>query len=320
MKTTSNCIKLLLGLLLVVPASAQFSGHNLLGDFGLKSGSQVPPGFYAGYMMNRYSTNTIKGPGGGMLEGSGDPSLQVYAHIGIANWATEHKFLGANIGGMAAFPVANLAIDFPRLGFGPQTAGYSDTYIQPLNLGWKTSRADFLAGYAFSAPTGRYEEGADNNTGRGFWSHEITFGSTAYLDSAKTWHVAATGFYELHSKREGDDVQVGNILTVEGGAGKTVMQIINVGVAYYAQWKVSRDQIPNLGNLPGPIADVAAQIIDTKHKVYGIGPEFNIFLPTKMDGAAVLSGVSFTVRYFWETGAVNKTEGDGLTLALIYLF
>ena len=98
------------------------------------------------------------------------------------------------------------------------------------------------------------------------------------------------------------------------------MQIINVGVAYYAQWKVSRDQIPNLGNLPGPIADVAAQIIDTKHKVYGIGPEFNIFLPTKMDGAAVLSGVSFTVRYFWETGAVNKTEGDGLTLALIYLF
>jgi hypothetical protein len=189
-----------------------------------------------------------------------------------------------------------------------------------LNLGWQTPRADFLAGYAFSAPTGRYEEGADDNVGRGFWSHELTFGSTAYLDSAKTWHVAATGFYELHTKREGDAVQVGDILTLEGGAGKTVMQIINVGVAYYAQWKVTTDEAPNLVAPADPVADVASEILATKHRVYGVGPEFNIFLPTKLDGNNVLNGVSFVVRYFWETGAINKTEGGGLVLSMAYLF
>jgi len=221
---------------------------------------------------------------------------------------------------MAAFPVVNVVIDFPRLDFGPQSYGYSDTYVQPLNLGWQTPRADFLAGYAFSAPTGKYEAGGDGNRGKGFWSHELTFGSTAYLDPARTWHIATTGYYELHTSRKGDDVQVGDILTLEGGAGKTLKQIVNVGVAYYAQWKVTTDDAPRLGDLPPPLVPIVEQILQTKHKVYGVGPEFNIFLPTKMDGNNVQSGLSFVARYFWETGAVNKTEGGGLVLALSYLF
>ncbi len=239
--------------------------------------------------------------------------------IGILNWATDKKFLGANVGGMAAFPAANAAIDFPRLDF-ETSYGYADTYVQPINLGWTTPRADFLAGYAFSAPTGRYEVGANDNLGRGFWSHELIFGSTAYLDSAKTWHVATTGFYELHTKREGDDVEVGDILTLEGGAGKTVKQIINVGVAYYAQWKVTQDQMPNLDELRPEVAAVARDILGTKHKVYGIGPEVSVFLPTKLEGNTVHSGLSIAVRYFWETGAINKTEGGGFVLSLAYLF
>jgi len=306
--------RILIALALALPASAQFAGHNLLGDFGLKSGSQAAPGFYAGYLMNRYSTDTIRGPGGGTLPGSGQRDLTVYAHIGLASWVTSKKLFGADIGGMAAFPVVNLAIDFPRLDFEPQSYGYGDTYVQPLNLGWHLKRADILAGYAFDAPTGRYETGANDNLGRGFWSHELSLGSTVYLDQAKTWNVATTGFYELHTRREGDNAKVGDILTLEGGAGKTLKQIINVGVVYYAQWKMTTDEAPQ------GAGKTVETILRTKHRVYGVGPEFSIFLPTKMDATGVKSGLSFVARYFWETGAVNKTEGGGLTLSLAYMF
>jgi len=56
------------------------------------------------------------------------------------------------------------------------------------------------------------------------------------------------------------------------------------------------------------------------HRVYGVGPEVSIFLPTKLDGNNVENGGSFVVRYFWETGAINRTEGGGLVLSLAYLF
>ena len=93
-----------------------------------------------------------------------------------------------------------------------------------------------------------------------------------------------------------------------------------MGVAYYAQWKVTQDQMPNLDELRPEVAAVARGILGTKHKVYGVGPEVSVFLPTKLEGNTVHSGLSIAVRYFWETGAINKTEGGGFVLSLAYLF
>ncbi len=42
-------------------AQAQYGGHNLLGDFGLMAGSQVPKGRYAGVFFPYYRTDTVKG-------------------------------------------------------------------------------------------------------------------------------------------------------------------------------------------------------------------------------------------------------------------
>ncbi len=39
---------------------AQYSGHNLLGDFGLMAGSQPPQGRYADAFSPYYRTDTIK--------------------------------------------------------------------------------------------------------------------------------------------------------------------------------------------------------------------------------------------------------------------
>ena len=39
---------------------AQFNGHNSLGDFGLLSGSQPAPGFYAAAFYYRYGTDLVR--------------------------------------------------------------------------------------------------------------------------------------------------------------------------------------------------------------------------------------------------------------------
>ena len=47
-------------LILAAPAQAQLNGSHTLGDFGVQSGSQPAPGFYAALFYLRYGTHTIK--------------------------------------------------------------------------------------------------------------------------------------------------------------------------------------------------------------------------------------------------------------------
>jgi hypothetical protein len=54
------CVVWLLVLLAATPAYAQLNGENLLGDTGVKNGSQPAPGFYVGNLYYRYGTETIK--------------------------------------------------------------------------------------------------------------------------------------------------------------------------------------------------------------------------------------------------------------------
>ena len=95
-------------------------------------------------------------------------------------------------------------------------------------------------------------------------------------------------------------MRVGDLLTVEGGFGKSFMDgAASVGIAYYGQWKVSDDDfglgIAPPGNRGG---------ID-KHRVFGWGPEVMIPLASKKKLYAFLN-----LRYFKESGAHTSLEGD----------
>jgi hypothetical protein len=162
-----------------------------------------------------------------------------------------------------------------------------------------------MAGLGVYAPTGRYTAGADNNRGLGMWSYEAFAGTTVYFDEARTWHFAASAFYETHGKKEDTDIRVGDILTIEGGFGKSFLDgAASVGVAYYAQWKITRD---DFGVTPpsGPLL--------AKHEVYGIGPEVTLPLASK----SKLYGFA-NLRYFWETGARTALEGEAFVLTFVF--
>ena len=297
------------------PAQAQLNGENLLGDMGVKSGSQPAPGFYVGNLYYRYFTETIKGPKGKtvVFDPTDTGSQTIHAAVPLVIFVSEKKLFGGNVGMMAVMPFANGALEAPGLGLSESAStGASDLYVMPFQLGWHRRQYDATVGFALFAPTGRYTSGASDNLGKGMWSYEVSGGATLYLDEARSWSVSTTAFWETHSKKEGSDlhvgpvsvkdVRVGQLMTLEGGAGKSFLHgAAHVGVAYYAQWKVTPDEVA----VAAPFTETFS--LPDGHRVWGIGPEVTIPIATKK---RLLSLVN--VRYLWETGARIKTQGQSL--------
>jgi arylsulfatase A-like enzyme len=302
---------LLLATLLPSASYAQMNGENLLGDMGVKSGTQPEPGTYVGNVYYRYFTDSIFGPDGERLTldptGAGG-SQTINATVPMVIHVSKKKVLGANFGVMAVMPFANGSLEAPGLGLQEEaSAGASDAYIMPAQLGWHFKRADITTGLAFFAPTGRHSAGASDNLGKGMWSTELSAGTTVYLDKARSFSLAATGYWETHTAKEGavtvesmtvDQIKVGQLLTVEGGVGKSFLHgAASIGMAYYAQWKLTPDTM-RVNASSGP------QSIHDKHQVWGFGPEATIPIATKTRLIALVN-----VRYLWETGARFKTQG-----------
>ena len=114
---------------------------------------------------------------------------------------------------------------------------------------------------------------------------------------------AQVGFFETHTEKKDTDQKVGNILSLEGGLGKALLGGgLNLGAAYYAQWKLSEDQLGQ------DIDDaLAAEGLPTpaKHRGYGIGPEVIVAFANETKLIGTLS-----LRYFWETGVRTNVQGS----------
>jgi hypothetical protein len=291
------------------PSLAQLNGHNTKGDFGLQSGTQAPPGFYLiAPMYVNYSADTLKNRDGDRIVIDPDQpgSLDVDAFVLGLIWVSEFKIFGGNYSFQVYAPFANNSVEAPILGLQDSVStAFGDLYLQPVNLGWHTDRADFIAGLGIYAPTGRYESGGDENIGLGMWGFEFFAGTTVYFDKNRSWHLAATAFFETHTEKKDTDITVGDLLTVEGGFGKSFMDgAINVGAAFYGQWKLSHDDFGV--ELPGgPLLG--------KHKVYGIGPEISVPIATKKKLIGFVSA-----RYLWESGARSTLEGQTFVLTATF--
>ena len=96
----------------------------------------------------------------------------------------------------------------------------------------------------------------------------------------------------------------GDLLTLEGGMGKAFLHgAASIGVAYYAQWKTTSDDLGLSSTLP------ALSGIPERHRVIGVGPDVTVPIATK---TRLISLVN--VRYLWEQGARLKTQGQTLTI------
>lgn len=289
---------------------AQLKGTHLLGDMGLQSGSQASPSFTAFVPMFNYHTTKFIKANGDKLNA---PDINMFL-LGVGGGiVTEKKILGGNYGASVLLAFASSKIEGNLISTKSSLA-FTDMYIQPLQLGWKTKQADFSFGYAIYVPTGKYELGGDENAGMGIFTNELSAGSTVYFDKKKEWNFSALFSYAFNSKKKNtgnNTITVGNLLTIEGGLGKTwykaikgspLPMIINAGVVYYMQFKTTKDKmtIPIISNSTFDLAN--------KDRGYALGAETDIFIPTIKS--------SIGLRWLGEFGSRNRTQGNSFFITL----
>src|SRR5260370_4171550 len=128
------------------------------------SGVMPEPGLtYANSFMD-YSFDQFRSASGAIVAQN---NAAVFMEINVFEWATKKKIFGANYALAALLPFSNSSISSPTLGAIGGGGGFSDSFYQPLTLGWHFKRADIQVAYGFFAPTGRFTAGAGTNTGTG---------------------------------------------------------------------------------------------------------------------------------------------------------
>jgi hypothetical protein len=294
---------LLLVTLAATDARAQLNTQHVKGSAGLKAGSQAPPGGYIILpVFYVYHSDTVEGING-KLPVTADLTAMFFA-AGFSQVTTK-KVFGGTYGYSVLFPAgANNRIQGTEIDQNPG-AGLTDSVFEPVMLGWHGKRADAIASFTMYIPTGRYTDGASNNTGLGMWGYEPAFGTTVYLDEKKQYHAATMLSFDFQSKKEDSETKVGNQLNLEGGVGGDFLKGgLTVGLNYYAAFKVSDDVIQGV---PG-------QLVRGRNKTFGLGPEATLAI---VAGHAVRGFV--TTRFFWEPYARVTTKGNAFLVQAVLL-
>ncbi len=310
MKIKYSCIKIsafVFSLLIAMNSNAQLKGDHLLGDFGLSAGTQAPPTVIAALPFYWYDASKLKNSAGDLVTSNLDIKAFLMGVGGSV--VTNKKILNANYGFSVLFAFVTNSIEGNRIK-SSTSLGFTDMYVQPLQLGWHMKKSDFTVGYGIYMPTGKYVYGGDANTGLGMWAHEFSAGTTLYFDPKKTFNFSTIAFFETHSKKKDVETKVGNIMTLEGGLAKTFYKpitgfpipiVFNAGPIYYMQLKVSEDKIP-----------IGSTIFTgSEDKIFAWGLEFNVLHPK------IRTSLGF--RWLDEFSAKNRFEGNTFLITLGYI-
>jgi len=307
---------ILVGIVLCYTATgfAQQKGQWVPGQFGLNAGVIPDPGITYANLALSYSASQLNGPNGNRILQNVTGTYSFWVDENVFYYVPEHKFLG---GYFMPYAVLNYAsgslvadVNGTNLGASGGGSGFADTYVQPLNMGWHLKRADFNAGYSFTAPTGRYAAGASNNVGSGYWGNNLTTGTTFYITKNKGTSANLATDWEIHGQRKTASVPAGQFsnktpgqaFTIEWGFGqalplkKDMSMLAQLGLVGYDQWQVSS----NGGTIIVGSTPVSASRIPY-YSVQGIGVQANFILPAK-------DLVGF-FKYYDEYAALARPEG-----------
>jgi hypothetical protein len=306
----------------VLPSLAQQKGQWVPGQFGLNAGVIPDPGItYANLVVN-YSAGQLNDSNGNKLLQNVSGTYAFWADENIFYYVPEHKFLGGYFMPYVAvnYATGSLVADLPPLlpGLGGTGislsgggSGLADTFVEPINMGWHfAKRVDFNAGYSFTAPTGRYNAGASDNVGSGYWGNDITSGTTLYITKNHGTTANLATAWEIHGQKtvasrpngQFSKITPGQTFTMEWGLGqvlplkKDMSQLAQLGLVGYDQWQVT----DNGGNYLLAGVPVAASLVPY-YSVHGIGGQLNYILPAK--------NLAFFLKGYDEYSAKARVEG-----------
>jgi len=285
---------------LAVRAHAQNRGVYPLGMSATNSGVTPSPGFTYANQLLFYSRDHARDDAGNTLPVTGEN--YVLMDMNTLAWVSKKTILGgANYSASATIPVAKNSLTSDVAGRLSGGGGFADSYYLPVILGWRWERVVLRAMYGFLAPTGRFEAGASDNVGSGYWTHTLSSGQTFYLASNKRLILSAFQMYELHTTQEGTDIHPGDTFdldySVMGAVPVSPDVQLQIGVAGYEQRQTTAKT--------GPTVSEAAS--EERYAVNAIGLAVNSAFPTHR--------ASVGLKYFKEFSNRSTFQGYSLQLS-----
>ncbi len=122
------------------------------------------------------------------------------------------------------------------------TSGFGDLTVYPLLLSWGSETFAFTGGYMFVAPTGRFEIGASDNVGVGYWSHLVQTAFYYYPSPQKATAIMLLPTYEFHGKIKGSNVTPGSRLGLDYGISQYVSERLEVTLQGGHAWQIGDDK------------------------------------------------------------------------------
>jgi hypothetical protein len=224
-------------------------------------------------------------------------------------WVSKKKIKalgGAIFSASATLPVANNSLTSDVAGSLSAGGGFADSFYQPLILGWRKKRADIRAIYGFLAPTGRFEEGANNNVGSGYWTSVLSSGQTIYLTANRATALSAFEMYEFHGTQEGTAIHPGQTLNLDYSLTQAFPVKaglrIQLGLVGYGQWQTTDKHGPT----------ITAEEAGARYKVNGLGFAANAIFPGRK--------ASIGLKYFHEFDCRSTYQGYTLQISGVITF
>ena len=210
------------------PLWAQQKGQWVPGQFGLNAGVIPDPGFTYANLALSYSAGQLNNSNGNAFPGiTGTYSFWVDENI--IYWVPKHKFLGGYFMPYVALNyasgelVADITLGETNLAVPGVDQALPTCTSSRLTSGWHFGkRVDFNAGYSFTAPTGRFTQGASNNVGSGYWGNDITSGTTLYITKNQGTTANLATAWEIHGQKDGTNITPGQAFTIEWGFGQVL--------------------------------------------------------------------------------------------------
>jgi hypothetical protein len=279
-------------------AWAQNRGVYPLGMSAISSGVTAEPGFTYSNLFLYYSRDESKGPDGQLLAtGSNSVLMDMNSFV----WVSPKEILGARYSTSATIPIANNSLASDATGSLSGGGGLADSYYQPVILGWVTERIGIRAIYGFLAPTGRFEAGAADNVGSGYWTHVLASGQTLYLTKDKRTAVSAFQMYEFHRSQDGTGIQPGQTINLDYSVTRTLplgeSMTLQAGVVGYEQRQTTDKSGPG----------ITPEQAEARYAVNALGFAGNLSLPAR--------GVGLGLKYYKEFSNRSTFEGSSLQIS-----
>jgi hypothetical protein len=280
-------------------SEAQVRGVYPTGMNATNAGVTPDSGFTYSNLFIFNARDLSKGPDGEVVA-TGSNAVMIDLNTFV--WVTRRTLLGgARFSATASPLVSNNSLASDTKGQLSAGGGFGDFFLQPFILGWQTDRVGVRTAYGVLMPTGRFNAGASDNVGSGYWTHAPSAGVTIFLTEDRKTAISAFHMYEYHTVQQGTDVHPGQNANLDYSVTRTVRvnddTQLQLGIIGYEQWQTTDKTGPN----------ITAAESGARYKANALGFAANVSLPARK--------LSLGLKYFKEFSNTSTFQGYTLQIS-----